>query len=266
MEECKLLLKCIPVDNKTKRMLVQEEMDSDLERDIEEVGEILADLARTPTPIAPVTEVIVGYMSMDDLPQVTYKQLHQVVGSLRAGAIIMQDPYEQYLSELPPGEKAKILVARESQALKAVFPLINGRGHAEALLDSGSQIVSMSLGMADKLGLSWDPDVIINMQSANKQVERTKGLARNVPFVFDTLTVHLQVHIMTNPAYDVLLGKPFECLTQSNVQTWKNGGVELTLTDPNTGQKLVVPTYDKGKTPQLLTREPVQPGFQDSMS
>ena len=67
--------------------------------------------------------------------------------------------------------------------------------------------------------------------------------------------MYLQVHILAAPAYDVLLGKPFEVLTESNVKTHSDGTVELTLTDPNSKQKLVVPTYNCGCGPKFCQPE-----------
>ena len=207
------------------------------------------------------------YMLMEDLPKVTYRTLLAQEGTLNPGAIVMKDPYEQYLEGLEPGETPKtLLVAGESQFLKTVYPLINAKAKAETLLDSGSQIVSISQDMAEKLSLSWDPEVIIHMQSANKQVEKTRGLARNVPFLFGDIALYLQVHVMAKPAYDVLLGRPFEVLAESNMKTRKDGTVELTITDPNSGRKRVIPTYDRGKPPEIAKPETGGPAFQSSMS
>jgi len=37
------------------------------------------------------------------------------------------------------------------------------------------------------------------MQSVNRTVERTLGLARNVPFSFGEITIYLQVHVIKDP-------------------------------------------------------------------
>jgi len=60
--------------------------------------------------------------------------------------------------------------------------LLTNARQEEALLDSGSQIVSMSKDAAISLKMSWDPDISINMQSAQGHVEPTLGLATDVPF------------------------------------------------------------------------------------
>jgi len=55
-----------------------------------------------------------------------------------------------------------------SLALRSIYPLVNNARQEEALLDSGSQIVSMSKDAAISLKMSWDPDISINMQSASR--------------------------------------------------------------------------------------------------
>ncbi|KNZ74504.1 hypothetical protein J132_06458, partial [Termitomyces sp. J132] len=83
--------------------------------------------------------------------------------------------------------------------------------------------------------LTWDPDIRLCMKSANKQVNESVGLAHNVPFIFaEGFTVYLQVHIFEKPAYTVLLGRPFDTLTESNIQNLQDGSAIITIKDPNT--------------------------------
>jgi hypothetical protein len=115
------------------------------------------------------------------------------------------NPVVQYLEELAEGEvPKKIVVATESSSLQALHPIINGNRTEEALLDGGSQIVSMAKDVAVRLKVPWNPEIVIHMQSANRQLEKMLGLARNVPFLFGDITVYLQVHIISNLAYKVL--------------------------------------------------------------
>jgi len=167
--------------------------------------------------------------------------------------IVFNDPVAQYLQELGPSEKPKkIFVAKESHALWTVFPLINKMGWIESLLDGGSQIVAMDVEIAKNLAVSWDPDIKIQMKSANKTVEETLGLAKNVPFIFGDITVYLQVHILTDPAYKVVLGSPFDVLTESVIHNHRDGGQTVVVTDPNTRRRGVLPTYERGRPPTIL--------------
>jgi hypothetical protein len=200
-------------------------------------------------------------ISVERLPGATYEVLAEDTNGMAKGSVVVSDPVMQYLNTLPPGEKPKsVVVAAESHALRTVYPLINGVGEVESLLDPGSQIVSMSRAVAQMLQVPWDPDITVHMESANKSLEKTLGLAKNVPFVFGPITVYLQVHVIERVAYKVLLGRPFDTITESEVKNSKDGSQSLTLTDLNTGERCVMHTHERGKAPTVLTR-PVKQDF-----
>ena len=183
-------------------------------------------------------------ISVDELPYATFT-------SPRKGVIVAGDPVMQYLSSLTQGETPKQLYGlRDSFALRSVYPVINNIGTEEALLDSGSQIVSMSRDTAILLGLTWNPAITINMQSAQGHIEKTLGLSKNVPFQFGEITILLQVHIINNLAYKILLGRPFDALTESEVKNERNGAQTITLTDPTSQTRVVLPTYPRGSVPK----------------
>jgi hypothetical protein len=102
----------------------------------------------------------------------------------------------------------------------------------------------MSIEQAQICGLVWDPTINLFMQSANGQLEKSMGLARNVPFRWGELKIYLQVHVIREPAYKVLLGRSFDVLTHSKTDH-EEGKQLLTLTHPNTGKVWTVPTYDR---------------------
>ncbi|PFH49270.1 hypothetical protein AMATHDRAFT_147982 [Amanita thiersii Skay4041] len=83
------------------------------------------------------------------------------------------------------------------------------------------------------------------MQSANGEVDQSLGLARNVPFHINSITVYLQCHVIRSPAYDILLGHPFDVLTKSVVVNFKNEDQTITLRDPNSGKVITVPTLPR---------------------
>jgi len=199
------------------------------------------------------------------LPEATCEILLKDRDGMKKGDVVIGDPVLQYLATLKPGEKPKpIVVARESYGLRAIYPLLNRVGVTECLLDSGSQIISMSKTVANQLEIEWNSELTIEMESANRSVETTLGLARNIPVSCGAITVYLQIHIMSNPAYKVLMGRPFDIVTESLVKNEKDGSQTLTLTDPNTGERCVVPTYERGKPPEILKR-PVKEGFQGTL-
>ncbi|KAG5348796.1 hypothetical protein C0989_008102 [Termitomyces sp. Mn162] len=103
------------------------------------------------------------------------------------------DPIKAYIDPLPRGEEPVVLtVTKDSQSLCTVMMLIDNKEEVECIHDSGSQIILMSAEIANDLGLSYDPNIVLNMQSANGTMDRLLGLAQNVPCTIG--------NIMTNPA------------------------------------------------------------------
>ncbi|KAG6883082.1 hypothetical protein C0993_007917 [Termitomyces sp. T159_Od127] len=116
------------------------------------------------------------------------------------------DPVETYVKSLDTDEDLAILtVAHDSQAICSIMMTINHHTEVEAIVDSGSQIISMAAEVASDLGLIYDPSIVLNMQSANGTIDRSLGLAKNVPCTIGDVTFYLQIHIICSPAYDLLL-------------------------------------------------------------
>ncbi|KAJ7091763.1 hypothetical protein C8R44DRAFT_891329 [Mycena epipterygia] len=180
---------------------------------------------------------------LDSLPA-SYSQSAATQSDLPAGAFIVPDPYAIYYdSGTVPDD---LIVSMESSAIRSILPIIDNREQVECIVDGGSQIIAMSEMVCHELALSYDPRIILRMQSANGSVSPSLGLARNVPFRFGDITLYLQVHIVRNPAYDVLLGRPFDVLTQSIVRNFANEDQTITICDPNTGKLATVPTVPRG--------------------
>ena len=182
------------------------------------------------------------------------------------GDVVIRDPVSQYLATLGPGKEPKlVVVAKESQGLRVVYPLINRVGEVGSLLDSGSQMILMERNGAKNLEVNWDMDITIEVESANRSVEKTLGLAKNMPFICGGITVYLQVHIMSSLAYKVLLGQLFDIITESLVENEKDSSQTLMLTDLNTGEQCVMHTYERGKVPEILKQAVKQDFWQALM-
>ena len=161
------------------------------------------------------------------------------------GALIIPDPIEAYYRSLSPGEQPNfelLTVAKESLALRSIYPLVDNNQKVESVLDPGCQIIAMSETVCHRLGVSYDPEVILHMLSANGAVDSSLGLARNVPFTIGNLTFYMQVHVIRSPAYEILLGRPFDVLTQSIVRNFANEDQTITVHDPNTCRTITIPT------------------------
>jgi len=111
------------------------------------------------------------------------------------GSIVIADPYEAFFTNLRPGERpAPITIAKESLALRSIHMLIDNQETIECIVDPGSQIIAMSEDYAHQLGLIYDPTIILNMESANGEIDQSLGLARNVSCNIGDVTLYLQIH------------------------------------------------------------------------
>jgi hypothetical protein len=171
----------------------------------------------------------------------------------------ISDPIVEYLAALEPEERVgqvfSISTEQDKEAADKMSPLrvlpavINGVGEEEALLNSISQIFSMSQFAAADCKVTWDPALSINMQSANGGITKTCGLTRNIPFTFGNVTVLLQVHVMEYAPYQVLLGRLFDTVTKSQVTNDQEDNQFINITCPNTGNRVSLPTYQRGQLP-----------------
>ena len=183
-------------------------------------------------------------------------------------AIVVEDPYEIYLRNIPQGHTPDmIMVAKESHALRSIEVIVDGREKVECIVDGGSQIIAMSESICHDLGLSYDPTIRLNMQSANGDVDQSLGLARNVSAKIGNITLFLQIHVIKSPAYDILLGRPFDVLTESTVKNFANENQTITISDPNTGRMVTIPTIPRGlpRHHKFRTIPCSNSGFRNSM-
>ena len=99
------------------------------------------------------------------------------------------------------------------------------------------------------LALIYDPRIRLRMQLANREVDETLGLARNVLILVRDITLYVQFHIVRNLAYDVLLGRPFDILVESIVRNYSNEDQTITIHDLNSGRIAMVPTFPRTARP-----------------
>ncbi|CAK5262920.1 unnamed protein product [Mycena citricolor] len=217
-------------DSSKKRVPVQKSM-------LQETGRVVEDVWDG--------ELSYNLVSAKELPEPVFYH-NTVEGEIPIGAVVATDPYEMYLESIPSNENPRhVYVGDSSAALRTINGRINARLDADCILDSGSQIVSMAFSEAVDAQLSWDPKVVIYMESANGSISKSLGLARNVPFRFGTILVYLQVHILESPAYKVLLGRPFDIATESNVKNAADGSQIITMRDPNLKTRCAMATQPR---------------------
>lgn len=164
------------------------------------------------------------------------------------GASIANNHFDIYYRNLSPGDcpDLKLLVVTlDSSAIRSMHAIIDGTLRVECVIDPGSTIIMMLETQCTELSLAYDPTVILQMQSANGSINPSLGLAHNILFMITKTTLYLQVHIIRNPPYDILLGRPFDVITASIVHNYTNEDQTIMIHDPNTGQTVTVPTFPR---------------------
>ncbi|CDO72022.1 hypothetical protein BN946_scf184943.g57 [Trametes cinnabarina] len=166
--------------------------------------------------------------------------------ALEPGGYVLPDPYEVYLHDVAPKNDPKsLVVAKESHALRSIVGLMANKEYVEGVVDPGCMVIAMSEEACHALGLWYDPSVTLRMVSANGEVNSSLGLVRNIPFKVADIVLYLQVHVIRNAAYDLLLGRPFDVLMKSVVKNFNNEDQTITISCPNMGQVATIPTIKR---------------------
>ena len=160
-------------------------------------------------------------------------------------ATIIMDPYEAILRvqlAYQNNPEDAIKVAAELNSFQAMLLVIDSQGKVKVILDLGCQIVAILEEVCMVLTLPYNLDIQLNMVLVNKGMDQLLGLAWNIPFLVGKITLYLQVHILQLPTYNILLGQPFDILTQSVDHNFHNENQTITIVNPNTRKKAMVLT------------------------
>ena len=72
------------------------------------------------------------------------------------------------------------------------------------------------------LALIYNLCVLLCTQSVNSKVDEMLGLTQNILMLIGVITLYVQVHIVCNPAYNILLGRLFNIVSESIVCNFSN--------------------------------------------
>ena len=120
---------------------------------------------------------------------------------------------------------------------------LDDKVQVEAILDEGSQIVGLWKDIWEKLGVPVRSNHKMNMISANASSNQTIGLIHDLKVTIGAYNFYLQVQVIKNASYEMLLGQPFLTLTEANTQHYVNGDSHITLQDPNSKAIITLPTH-----------------------
>ena len=159
-------------------------------------------------------------------------------------------------------EDGTVVVAEDSLPLRCIDVVVADKGPVECILDSGSQIVAIRKEVWQRLGIPIRSDKIMMMEAANRTKTATMGVLENLKVVVGPIELRLQVQVMNDAPYDILLGRPFYSLAECVTKDFSSGEQYLTMKDPNSDKQIMVPTRRRVKSKPEASQE----GFQSSRS
>ena len=99
-----------------------------------------------------------------------FAYLTQDRDGMKAGSYVHKDMVECFHNDLSPDDKRKdmIIVANQNEGLCSITAKINNHDNdVEVILDTGSQIILIDRLIASNLGLTWDPNIALEMQDSH---------------------------------------------------------------------------------------------------
>ena len=159
------------------------------------------------------------------------------------GLVEVIDPISSYAMTIDPPTNGSTFEARHSLPLRCVEIYINDTIKANGIIDSGCQVILMRKDVWTKLRVPLYSQKCLKMESANGQKNFTAGLVPRVKISIGAIELWCPVQVVENAPFEVLLGRPFMAIGQALTRDSFNGGMEITITDPDSGESVTIPTY-----------------------
>jgi len=136
-----------------------------------------------------------------------------------------------------------------SLPLRVIFPTFATGVEPECILDGGAQVVVMRQDVWEKLRSPITSSKAMSMESANSTTAMTLGLIENQPVKLGPITIYLQIQVVDNAPFEVLLRRPFFDVTSCTEISRSGGSHEIHIKDPKTGVSYAFPTEPRQRRP-----------------
>jgi hypothetical protein len=145
--------------------------------------------------------------------------------------------------------------AAPSLPLRVIYPSFAPGVEPECILDGGAQVVVMRKDIWEKLGVPIASNRAMPMESANARTTMTLGLVENLPVQLGPITIYLQVQVVDEAPFEVLLGRPFFDVTSCSEISTSGGRHEIQVRDPKDGTPYVFATKPRFRRSQKANLE-----------
>jgi hypothetical protein len=164
-----------------------------------------------------------------------------------------EDPVDAYLAafvnDSPPVPldvaKYEDSAAVHSLPLRVIYPEFAPGVQPECILDGGAQIVVMRKDVWEQLQVPLATHWTMSMESANSGTTRTLGFVENHPVKIGHIVIHLQIQVVEDAPFEVLLGRPFFDVTSCAEVSKQGGEHSIYIRDPTTQIPYLFPTQPR---------------------
>ena len=152
---------------------------------------------------------------------------YDVASIFEAQAMPMPVDFSRYVSSS---------YAVPSLPLRVIYPTFAPGVEPECILDGGAQMVIIRRDVWERIGAPITADKAIKLEAANASTAFTLGMVENHPVRFGPVTVHLQMQVVEDAPFEVLLGRPFFDVVNGTETSVKGGKHTLQVHDPTDGK------------------------------
>ena len=110
----------------------------------------------------------------------------------------------------------------------------------------------------EQTNLSLRQDCGTIVESANNTRSRTLGLIEGAAFTLSSLTIYVNVQVVEDAPFLVLLGRPFFAFLACVTKDFPDGNQHIEIRDPKTGNRVTLPTRERRRE---STAPPQPSGF-----
>ncbi|EIN03363.1 hypothetical protein PUNSTDRAFT_48138 [Punctularia strigosozonata HHB-11173 SS5] len=129
--------------------------------------------------------------------------------------------------------------------LRTIRPVVGGTIQPECILDTGCEMVAMRQDVWEQLKWPLNVDDRITIEVANNTTTQSCGSLKDVPFEIGGLTFNLQVQVVPEAPWEVLMGRAFHTFASCITQDFPDGNQYITITDPVSRRRVQIPTHER---------------------
>jgi Aspartyl protease len=140
-------------------------------------------------------------------------------------------------------------IAEQSLPVRVIFPEFENGIQPECILDGGAEAIVMRRDVWKRLDRPLLTEKTVIMKATNTTQTHTLGIVKNVRMALGPISSKLQIQVVEDAPFEVLLGRPFFAHTNCITEDTPNGSSFITLRDPNTGEVAKFITYPRRLRP-----------------